>query len=53
VILLAKTETRRIQGQPALVTSVGQSASPREHDFASSRHEEASPPQMKMGPGYL
>jgi hypothetical protein len=22
-------------------------------DFASSRHEESSPPQMKMGPGYL
>jgi hypothetical protein len=36
LILLAKSETRTIQGPHALINSVGQSASPREHDFASS-----------------
>jgi hypothetical protein len=35
LILLPKSETRTIQGQRALVYSVCQSASPREHDFAS------------------
>jgi hypothetical protein len=35
MILLAKSETRTIQGQHAVVYSVCQSASPRENDFAS------------------
>jgi len=34
VILLAKAETRTIQGQHARVNSVCQPASPRQHDFA-------------------
>jgi hypothetical protein len=36
LILLAKSETPTIQGRHALVYSVCQSASPSEHDFASS-----------------
>jgi hypothetical protein len=39
VILLAKPETRTIQGQHALVNAVCLPASPRQNDFASSLHE--------------
>jgi hypothetical protein len=41
-----KSETRTIQGPHALINSIGQSASPREHDFASSPHDRRSPPRM-------
>jgi hypothetical protein len=33
--------------------TVGEASFARMFEFASSRHEESSPPQMKMGPGYL
>jgi hypothetical protein len=48
VILLAKSEAQTIQGRHALVNSACQSASPGEHDFASSHHDRWSPPPMNM-----
>jgi hypothetical protein len=53
VILLAKSETSTIRGRHVLVNSIGQGASPRKNDFASSPHKWYSPPRMKIRPGYF